>query len=71
MIVTVEVIRAIRLPAGATLDGAVMAEQTWVMPSKKRHDIDHALMVEQGWADKGYVSPEKLDGQPFVWGACC
>jgi hypothetical protein len=65
----VEVIRPIRLPAGATLDGAVLAEQTWVFPGQ--HEIDRALLVEAGWAINGYVDPISTDGKPVVWDACC
>ena len=65
----VEVIRPIRLPAGATLNGAILAGQTWVFPGQ--HEIDHALLVEKGWVTSGFVDPISTDGKPVVWDACC
>lgn len=69
MIATVEVIRAIKIPAGSTLDGVVLSADTWA--KKGRHNIDADLMREMEWEARGFIEPEKIDGKPVVWGACC
>lgn len=65
----VEVIRAIKIPAGSVLDGVTLTEDKWAAPGK--HEIDAELMVEMEWEARGYVLPESIDGEKVYWGACC
>ena len=69
MIARVQVLGAIRIPAGQTLDGVVLAESQVV--SDGRHEIDHALIMANEWAETGRVEIEEMDGKPVHWGACC
>lgn len=67
--ITIDVIRSIRVPAGATLDGAVLAEPTWAHPGS--HTIDAETLAANDWEQRGYLEALSEDGKPVVWGACC
>jgi hypothetical protein len=67
--ITIDVIRPIRVPAGATLDGAVLADATWA--HKGKHTIDAATLAANDWEQRGYLEALSEDGKPIVWGACC
>lgn len=69
MIVTAEVIRPVRIPAGELLDGRTVTEPTWVMDG--RHDIDADLIDRMEWASRGFVAPEMAGDKPIIWAACC
>ena len=69
MIARVQVLGAIRIPAGEVLDGVVLAESQVV--GEGRHEIDHALIVAQEWAETGRVEIEAIDRQAVHWGPCC
>lgn len=67
-IAKIEVIHAVKVPAGAYLDGVVLTEKQWV--SSGTHDFDSAFLAESGWVDRGYVAVVSINGQP-VASACC
>lgn len=69
MIARVQVLGAIRIPAGEVLDGNTLAES--VVLNEGRHDISHALIVANEWAETGRVEIEQIDGKPVHWGPCC
>jgi len=68
-IAKVEVVQAIRIPAGSVLDGATLDAATWVHDGA--HEVDLDLVRERMWDTYGYVSIIEIDGQPHVQGACC
>lgn len=65
----VEVLQAIRIPAGSVLDGATLEEGAWV--SDGVHEVDFDLVNDKLWATYGYVSLIEVDGLPYSQGACC
>lgn len=69
MIARVQVLGAIRIPAGQILDGVVLSESQVV--GEGRHEIDYDLIVAQEWAETGRVEIEAIDGAAVHWGACC
>lgn len=68
-IAKVEVLQAIRIPAGSVLDGVTLQEGTWV--SDGVHEVDLDLVNEKMWATYGSVALLEVDGQPYSQGACC
>lgn len=69
MIARVQVLGAIRIPAGQMLDGVVLSESQVV--GEGRHEIDYGLLMSQEWAETGRVEIEEVDGKPVHWGPCC
>ena len=67
--ITIDVIRSIRVPAGATLDGVVLAEPTWAPPGS--HTLDADTLAAHDWEQRGYLEALSEGGKPVVWGACC
>lgn len=67
--IEIDVIRPIRVPAGATLDGAVLTDATWA--HNGRHSIDAATLAAHDWEQRGYLEAVAEDGKPIVWAACC
>lgn len=67
--IEIDVIRPIRVPAGATLDGAVLTTATWA--HKGRHSIDAETLAAHDWEQRGCLEAASEDGKPIVWGACC
>lgn len=65
----IDVLHSFPLPAGAELDGKVLAERTFVDPGRHAVDADRAF-VEQCDA-AGYVEILAADGETVVWSACC
>lgn len=69
MIATVEVIQAIKVPAGSILNGVTVTQETWVMPGQ--HDIDASLLSQREWVANGYLVVNAINGKPDYWCACC
>ena len=66
-IATIAVIRAIRVPAGKSLDGVTLAEPAWAMPGDHTMSADVARQAD---AD-GYGEVLSVDGRAEVWQSCC
>lgn len=67
--IKIYVIRPIRLPAGATLNGAACTAPTWA--SKGWHTVDAVTFAANDWEARGFVESVEIDGAPVMWSACC
>lgn len=67
MIAKVNVMSALRLPAGEHLDGVVLAEPTWAREGEHSIGADAARAFEAS----GYLEILSVDGKTAVWDACC
>lgn len=50
----IEVIHAVKVPAGQFVDGATETEQVWLMGGV--HDVDADFLTESQWLERGLVS---------------
>ena len=64
---TVEVIRAIYVPASEHLDGVTLAEPAWAQVGVHHLNEEFARDQEQ----RGMLEITEVDGKPYVWSACC